>query len=303
MSAIAGIYYLDNRTVDPADLKRMVDILAHRGSDGCNIWSEGSIGFGHRMLWTTPESLLETLPLVNDTGEIVITADARIDNRDELIAVLKISDRPVEKITDSQLILSAYEQWGENCPEQLVGDFAFAIWDRRKQVLFCARDHFGVKPFYYYSSGQSFIFATEIKALLCLPDVPRRLNEVKVADYLASPTDDTAITFYKEIFRLPPAHRLTVSHEGITLQSYWSLDPSRELRLGSDEEYASAFRKLFTEAVRCRLRSAFPVGSMLSGGLDSSSITCVARQLLAGDKNSQLHTFSAIFDKMTQCDE
>lgn len=301
MSALAGIYYLDNRTVDSVDLSRMIDILAHRGPDGANIWSEGPIGLGHRMLWTTPESLLEKLPLVKQLGDLAITADARIDNRSELIAALDFTDCASEKITDSQLILAAYEKWGDRCPEQLLGDFAFAIWDGRKQVLFCARDHFGVKPFYYYSSSGINVFATEIKALLSLPEIPRRLNEVKVADHLTSLCDDPSITFYKDILRLPPAHTITVSHEGTQLQSYWSLDPSRELRLGSNEEYAEAFRELFTEAVRCRLRSAFPIGSMLSGGLDSSSVTCMARLLLA--QEDQLPTFSAIFDEVTECDE
>ena len=303
MSAIAGIYYLDERTVDNADLVRMIDILAHRGPDGWNIWSEGAIGFGHRMLWTTPESLIEKLPLVNQASNLVLTADARIDNRDELIALLALNHLPSEKLADSQLILAAYEKWGEHCPEQLLGDFTFAIWDGRKQALFCARDHFGVKPFYYYSSGRIFAFATEIKALLCLSEIPRWLNEVKVADYLTAAIEDSTITFYQDILRLPPAHTMTVSHAKTHLQSYWSLDSSRELRLDSDEEYASRLRELFTEAVRCRLRSAFPVGSMLSGGLDSSSITCVAQQILASKGDSRLHTFSAIFDKVSECDE
>jgi asparagine synthase (glutamine-hydrolysing) len=303
MSAIAGIYYLDDRRVDSANLTKMIDILAHRGPDGSNVWSEGSIGFAHRMLWTTPESLLEKLPSVNQTGDIVLTADARIDNRDELIAALALNDRPSEKIADSQLVLAAYEKWGEDCPKQLLGDFAFAIWDRQKQMLLCARDHFGVKPFYYYSSGRIFVFATEIKAILCLSEVPRWLNEVKVADYLTGVVNDPIITFYQDILRLSPAHSMIVNHAGIRLQSYWSLDPSHELRLGSDKEYAEALRGIFTEAVRCRLRSAFPVGSMLSGGLDSSSIACVARKLLVEKGESQLYTFSAVFDKVTQCDE
>lgn len=303
MSAIAGIYYLNHRPVERADLGKMIDILAHRGPDGANIWSEGSIGLGHRMLYTTPESLLENLPLVRSSGELVITADARIDNRDELIAALDISDRPAEKITDSELILAAYQKWGESCPEQLLGDFAFAIWDGTKQVLFCARDHFGVKPFYYYLSEQAFIFATEIKAIVGIPEVPRRINEVKVGDYLTSVFDDTATTFYQGILRLPPAHSMTVSSTGTRLQSYWSLDPMRELKLGDDEEYAQEFRKIFTEAVRCRLRSAFPVGSLLSGGLDSSSVTCVARNLLNQDKTQPLPTFSMIFDEVSECDE
>jgi asparagine synthase (glutamine-hydrolysing) len=305
MSGIIGIYYLDDRPVDREDLERMLDTLAHRGPDGADIWIDGAVGFGHRMLWTTPESLLEKLPFVNQTGNLVISADCRIDNRDELIYVLQFDYCPPEKITDSQLILAAYEKWGEQCPEHLLGDFAFAIWDKQKQILFCARDHMGVKPFYYhYQTGRIFAFGSEIKALLCLQEIPRQLNEVKVGDYLAANLQDKSNTFYQDIFRLPPASSLTVNAKGIQIQSYWTLDPKRELRLNSDEEYAEALREIFAEAVRCRLRSAFTVGSHLSGGLDSSSITCMARQLLIQEgKNRSLHTFSNIFDAVPESDE
>ena len=303
MSAIVGLYNIDGKPVDRGDVNRMLDSLAHRGSDGAGVWSEGAIGVGHRMLWTTPESLHEKQPLSDQSGDLIITADARIDNRQELIAALGLNGASCS-IPDSQLILAAYEKWGEICPDKLLGDFAFVIWDGRKQVLFCARDHFGVKPFYYwFLSGRFFVFASEIKALLTHPAVPRRLNEVRVGEYLASMFDDKTITFYAGILRLPPAHSLTLSRAGTQLQQYWSLDPSREVQLHSDDAYADAFRELFIEAVRCRLRTAFPVGSMLSGGMDSSSITCVARQLLARDGGRRLLTFSAIFDEVTQCDE
>ncbi|NJO61381.1 MAG: lasso peptide isopeptide bond-forming cyclase [Richelia sp. RM2_1_2] len=303
MSGIVGIYYLDGRPLDRENLTKMVDILAHRGPDGADIWVDGCVGLGHRMLWTTPESLIEKLPYCNQRGDLVITADARIDNRDELIAALQINNRPADKIADSELILAAYEKWGEDCPKHLLGDFAFAIWDERKQTLFCARDHFGVKPFYYYSSNNTFVFGSEIKAIFCLPEVPRQINEVRIGDYLTSNFEDKTITFYEDIFRLSPAHSLTVSHKGIQLQSYWCLDPTRELCLGSDEEYAAKFREIFTEAVRCRMRSAHTVGSMLSGGLDSSSITCTARKILSENGTESLPTFSAIFDQVTECDE
>ena len=303
MSGIVGIHYLDERPVDRENLTKMVDILAHRGPDGADIWVDGCVGLGHRMLWTTPESLIEKLPLVNQRGDLVITADARIDNRDELIAALQINNRPADKIVDSELILAAYEKWGEDCPKHLLGDFAFAIWDERKQILFCARDHFGVKPFYYYSSNNTFVFGSEIKAIFCLPEVPRQINEVRIGDYLTSNFDDKTITFYQDILRLPPAYSLTVSHKEIHLQSYWCLDPTRELRLGSDEEYAAKFREIFTEAVRCRMRSAYKVGSMLSGGLDSSSITCTARNILSENGGEALPTFSAVFDEVPESDE
>jgi asparagine synthase (glutamine-hydrolysing) len=303
MSAILGVYHLDGRQSVGVELKRMVDTLAHRGPDGSGVWMEGSVGLGHRMLWTTPESVNERLPAVNKSGEFAITADARLDNRDELISLLRLTDLPSLKISDSQLILASYQEWGDSCPEKLLGDFAFAIWDSRKQQLFCARDHFGVKPLYYYLSDKIFAFATEIKALLCLPAVPCHLNEVKVADYLAEAQEDKRITFYQDIFRLPPAHRLVVSRNGGRLCPYWSLDPSKELQLNSDEEYAEKFRELFSEAVRCRLRSHLPVGSMLSGGLDSSSITCMARKHLVEGGSNRLHTFSAIFSEISKCDE
>jgi asparagine synthase (glutamine-hydrolysing) len=304
MSGIVGIYSPDGRPVQKTYLDAMVDIISHRGPDGAEVWHNGPVGLGHRMLWNTPESLAEKLPLANRTGDLVITADARIDNREELLSALDFSGRAAGEIADSELILAAYEKWSESCPAKLLGDFAFAIWDQRQQLLFCARDHMGVMPFYYHHSpGKAFIFASEVKAILTQPEVPRRLNETKVADFLVAEFEDKSITFFQDINRLPPGHTLTVDRSGIKLNSYWSLDPCRELRLSSNEEYAEAFRDIFTEAVRCRLRSAFPVGSNLSGGIDSSSIVCVARELLARNGAQPLHTFSLIFEDFPQSDE
>jgi asparagine synthase (glutamine-hydrolysing) len=303
MSGIMGIYYRDERLVAGKDLEQMVKVLTHRGPDGAGIWYQGLVGLGHCMLWTTAESLNEKLPLVSQTGNVVLTADARIDNRDELISILNLDDRLSTQFTDSELILAAYEKWGECCPEKLLGDFAFALWDSHKQQLFCARDPFGVKPFYYYLSEQTFIFASEIKALFSLTEAPRRLNEVRVLDYLTSMLNDNTITFYQDILRLPPAHSLTINQKGESLQAYWALDPSQALHLASDEAYAEAFCELFTKAVDCRLRRALPIGSLLSGGLDSSSVTCIARQRLVQNSSEQLSTFSAIFDEVRECDE
>jgi asparagine synthase (glutamine-hydrolysing) len=256
------------------------------------------------MLWTTPESLHERLPLVSASTAVALTADARIDNREDLLKTFGLGESTGREMSDSELILRTYERWGERCPEKLLGDFAFVLWDAPRQVLFCARDHFGIKPFYYYySPGRVFVCASEIKALFCLPEVPRRLNEVRVADYLASLVEDKAITFYQNIFRLPPACSLTIDRKGLRLREYWSPDPAREIRYKAEEEYAEAFREQFTEAVRCRLRSAYPVGSTLSGGLDSSSVTCVARNLLSETKRPLLHTFSAVFNETPICDE
>jgi asparagine synthase (glutamine-hydrolysing) len=304
MSAIAGLWHLGGRSVAPAELQRMLQCLSHRGPDGEGSWYRGELALGHRLLHTTPESLGETLPLVGRGDRLALTADARIDNRQDLLAALAGSVRPARDAPDSELIMAAYRTWGVHCVAHLVGDFAFALWDEARRHLFCARDHFGVKPFFYHHQpGRLFAFATEIKGILALPEVPRRLNETRVADYLQSSFDDQEITFYADIARLPPAHTLLVEGERLTLQSYWSPDPDREVRLGSDRAYAEAFRALFTQAVRCRLRSAFPVGSSLSGGLDSSSIVCTARDLLRRQARPPLRTFSLLFNDLPECDE
>jgi len=172
-------------------------------------------------------------------------------------------------------------------------------------VLFCARDHFGVRPLYYYRAAQIIAVASEIKALLCLRIVPRRINEARIADYLVTALEgiDKTCTFYKDIVRLPPGHSLTVGRVEACVQSYWSPTPKDEIRYSSDADYAEAFRDIFTEAVRCRLRSGFAAASMLSGGLDSSSIVCVARDLLAKDGRPRLHTFSAVSSDHAACAE
>jgi asparagine synthase (glutamine-hydrolysing) len=250
------------------------------------------------MLWTTPESLHEQLPLLNSTEEITLTADARIDNREELLTALAMKNQSASETSDSEIILKAYEKWGESCPEKLLGDFAFAIWDNRLQRLLCARDHMGMKSFYYYLSAEIFAFASEIKALIQLPYVPSRINEVRVADYLAQVYVDKTSTLFQQIFRLPPAHSMTVGANSDQIRSYWSLDLSNELKLKSDEEYAGLFYEIFEEAVRCRLHSAFKIGFALSGGLDSSSIVCSARHLNTNNVNQPIHTFSAIFPSL-----
>jgi asparagine synthase (glutamine-hydrolysing) len=294
VSAIAGIFYPTQRPVEDVHLQSMLAALKHRGGDDTGIWNDNAVGFIHHMLWTTPESLLEHLPQTQ--GSLTITADVRIDNRSQLIAMLGLNQQPTEKITDSDIILSAYQKWGEQCPKYLIGDFAFAIWDANNHQLLCARDPFSIKPFYYHHSPRQFVFGSEIKALLCVPGVPQRLNELMVACYLEMFVEDEEVTFYQDIYRLPAAHSLTVNANGqIKLQRYWQLDRHHQIRFKTQQEYVDAYRELFVEAVRCRLRSAFPIGSALSGGLDSSSIACTARELLNQSSSHPLHTFSAIF--------
>jgi len=300
MSGICGLFNRNGGPGSAESVSAMLCALRHRGPDANAVWHGGAAALGHCMLHTTPESLYERLPMAEPTSGHVITADARIDNREELTA--KLGPTAHIRQTDSELILAAYDRWGEECPEHLVGDFAFAIWDARRQMVFCACDPMGVKSLYYYLTGGLFLFASEVKALLASPEVPRRLNEMRVAEYLATLFEDRSGTFYKDILRLPGAHTLTVGRYRLHSHRYWALDPRRELRLGSDDEYVEAFRDLFTETVRCRTRSAFPVGAALSGGLDSSSVACTARNVKAG-QSSPLHTFSLVFPGLPDQDK
>jgi asparagine synthase (glutamine-hydrolysing) len=287
MSGIAGTFNLDGRTVDESKLPRMLYAMAHRGPDGRGVWSNRNAALGHCLMRTSPEAPEDPRILVRN--ELAITADVRLDNRDELISQLGLSDRGA---SDAELILAAYEKKGESCPELLLGDFAFAIWDDRRRLLFCARDHFGVKPFFYSANATGFAFASEMKALFALPEVTDRLDDDRIADYLVGLADSQS-TVYRDILRVPARHSLTVTATGQRLREYWQPKTSAV----SSGDAAEQFRDIFATAIRCRRRSARPVGAMLSGGLDSSSIACVAADQHSKERGGKLTTLSLVFDR------
>jgi asparagine synthase (glutamine-hydrolysing) len=294
MSGICGIFNQDGCPVAAGDLHRMLSLLVQRAPEGTAHRQEGCIGFGHTLLATTLEVQWDHQPLRHARSGCMVSADVRLDNRDELLTALHMTEHAAE-MGDAGLILAAYLAWGEECVVHLRGDFAFAIWDPRRQALFCARDHFGVRPFYYHHTpGRFFAFASEPRAILVLPQIPYRINEGRIADFLVSELEgiDHVSTFFEEIYRLAPAHALRVTPEGVTQWRYWTLEAGPELKLSSDEAYAEAFLDVFTTAVRRRLRGG-PVGSMLSGGVDSGSIVAVASRLRRQAGQGPLPTFSA----------
>jgi len=297
VSAIAGLWFRDGRSAEPHWLDRMSSRLAHRGPDGASSWNEGAVGFGARILQTNTTSGDER-PIASLSGDaIVVAADARIDNREELLDRLGL---PSDELADADLILAAYRTWGAGAPRRLIGDFAFAIWDRDRRTMVCARDTIGARPFCYHLSDGIFAFASEAKAVLCLPDVPGELDEVQVAFFLDRFLDDPERTFHKSIRRLPAAHVLEVSAERVRMERYWAPDPARAIHLGSDDEYAEAFRDLLLEAVRCRMPRGIPVGAALSGGLDSSSVVCAARGVAPDEQ--EVHAFSAVFPGLPEAE-
>ncbi|MBI3732513.1 MAG: hypothetical protein HY259_03535 [Chloroflexi bacterium] len=276
MSGICGIVHFDGAPVEPELLKQMAEAAAYRGPDGIRYWVQGNVGFAHLALNVTPESLRERQPLVDD--ELILTADARIDNRAELTSTLTAKGFLREKDpTDADLILAAYRCWGEDCAQQLMGDFAFAIWDQHRRSLFAARDRAGCRVFYYRVVKGTFQWATEAAQLLADPAFPAQLNEEMIAHDLACPGfGGQHESYYLGIEKLGPGERLVASARGIQRERYRDFDPGYEIRYASDEEYAEHFKALFQQAVRARLRSVHPVGLFLSGGLDSASIAATA---------------------------
>lgn len=300
MSAIAGIFYLDGRQVTSHQLGLLVNRLFDRAVDGSFIWSGGTVGLVQCLFVTAAPKTFTNHPyLVDEAAGLAITADARLDNRLELANSLGLQGKEAQS-PDEYFILKAYEKWGGECPQRILGDFAFAIWDRSRHQLFCARDPIGVKPFYYYKSQHEFVFSSEIKAIFALDEVPRQLNELCVLDYLVDNRQDKEITFFQGISRLSPGSSLSLGQDIFQLRRYWSLNPEREVRFRKQEEYAEKLLEVFTQAVEARLRSALPVGCALSGGLDSSSVASLSRNILSQSGRGPLNTYSALFSRLPE---
>ena len=301
MSGIAGIYYRDTRTVDALSLAAMARALQHRGADGVGSCIDGSLGLAFCAFHDTPESRLETQPIWSHERRFLLVFDGRLDNRQQLYEQIGW-DRPLSSLGDGAIVLAAYRKWHNDCVHRLLGDFAFAVWDKIEGRLFCARDRFGAKPLYYFIDDEVFVFASEIGALRAIPLVPLCINEQRVGDFFSGVVLDHTTTFYAHISRLAPAHFLEVSPHRERLVRYYQLAP-RVLSCVSDGEYEEAFCEIFIRAVKARLRSISPVGVTLSGGLDSSSICAVAAWLFTHQLSGSLETFSGVFEKQKECDE
>lgn len=297
MSAICGFYYSDGRTAAPETGAAMLHEFSNYVADAVSFWHRGSVFLGCHAVHITPESMGEPIPYHDDRSGLTITADTIIDNRSELCDKLRIEQAYRDKITDSRLILLSYQKWGSDCPKYIIGDYAFAIWDEGRREMFCAVDPTGTRAFYYCCSGGLFAFSTLVRPLFSLPEIEKKYNETWIADFLTIPTVmhqlDPEITLYESIYLLPAGHTLTVRSDGVRKQQYWRVELQLELRLPSDTEYEEAFREVLGEAVRCRLRGMHGVGVMMSGGLDSSSVACLAARELE-KSGRRLKAFSSV---------
>ncbi len=296
MCGISGILSPQN-AIDRGRVEAMVNVLVHRGPDGNDVWLNDTktVALGHNRLAIIDLSDGAAQPMQSPDGRYVITFNGEIYNYVELAGELKTKGVQLRTSSDTEVLLMLFALEGKAMLNKLDGMFAFAIWDNETKSLFCARDRFGEKPF-YYSPGASFTFASEMKALFAA-DVPKRVNEKKVFDFilystLEDPYDLTS-TFYEGILQLPAGHWMQVDN-GLRIETdkYWDVDLNHRIDI-SEQDAIAEFRRLFEISVERRLRSDVPVGSSLSGGLDSSSIVMeIHRQL---DEHAVQKTFSARF--------
>lgn len=341
MCGITGIVDLTGKPVSIEMVNRMVEVMAHRGPDDegylfvnmkngdmaiaggeatpQNVYSAGlcytpqvkckkisdqayNLVFTSRRLAIFDLSPAGHQPMSNEEGTVWITYNGAIYNYMELREKLIVKGYTFTSTSDTEVIIKAYQEWGIECLNRFNGMWAFCMWDTGKKKIFCARDRFGIKPFYYYFDGNVFAFASEIKSLLTL-GISWEPNDALIHDFLHyGMLDHTDETFFKRIDKLPISHYMLLDIKGdLKIQRYWDLDVTNEIESKySDESYAEEFLRLFTDAVKLRLRSDVSIGSCLSGGLDSSSVVSVANSLMFTNGNfsasERQKTFSSCYE-------
>ncbi|HEV3050203.1 MAG TPA: asparagine synthase-related protein, partial [Longimicrobium sp.] len=300
MSGISGIVTLNGAPADPALLDRMAARLALRGPDGVASRRMGPAGFAHALLRTGDAVEDVPQPLSVD-GRTWIVADARIDGRDELVRALRAGGATASSHAPAaELILHALRMWGDAAPEHLLGDFAFAAWDADRRRLLCARDPFGVKPFYYAVAGGALIFSGSLDVVRAHPAVPATLDDAWLADFLVhgSPQEPDS-TVYAKVRQLAPGHALTVEDGAVRVQRWWALPEDAEpLRLRGPREYVDAFLPVLREAVRDRLPDA-GASFFLSGGRDSTSLAALANEVVArGERRTRFLGLTAHYTRL-----
>lgn len=285
-------------------LKKMMFAIRHRGPDGDGVWLDQGrpVGLGHvRLAIIDPEHGKQ--PMVTEDGRYIVVFNGAIYNYLELRCELIGKGHPIHSYSDTEVLLYAYREWGEHFVDRLLGMFAFAIWDKHEQRLFCARDRIGIKPFYYHFDGRRLLFASEIKAIIAHEGVKARANPDGLQDYLTFQFCLDEKTLFQGVDKLEPGHCLSAWYEGEALKvqkrQYW------DLHYNIDEEHDERYfidtlSGLIDDSIHLHMRSDVPLGAHLSGGLDSSAIVCLASRMLGGGK---MHTFTGAFNEGPQFDE
>jgi asparagine synthase (glutamine-hydrolysing) len=295
MCGIAGLFNLNGEPASPVILRKMTDAIAHRGPDGEGFYIDSFVGLGHRRLAIIDLSPAGHQPMATEDGNYIIVYNGEVYNFQELKVQLESSGHKFRSRTDTEVVLQAYVQWGTECVKRFNGMFAFTIWDRTRQELFLARDRYGIKPLYYIFVGSTFIFASEQKSLINHPAVPRRIDLEGLVEYFTFQNIFTDRTLLKGIKIFPagcvaylPLGRAT---DHLNIMRYWDFSFQEPEHVVSEEEYVEETDRLFRQAVNRQLVSDVEVGSYLSGGMDTGSITAIAASQLP-----YIKTFTCGFD-------
>ncbi len=301
MSGFVGIVNGSGAPVDSRLLRRLTEFMSYRGPDAREIWVDEAVGFGRARLRTKQESATDRLACSLDS-RLWIVGDVRLDARSDLLD--RLHCRGLEPESDLKLLLRAYDRWGDACVDHLLGDFAFVIWNRPCQRLFGARDHFGVKLFYYARCRDSLLFSNTLDCLRAHPEIPGTLNESAIGDFLLfGSKQDPSTTTFEAIRQLPPAHTLSWMAGSDRVRRYWALQPGTEVRYRSPTEYVERFSGLLRDAVRDRLETD-KVAVYMSGGLDSPAIAATARDVLSDQGSAfDLRAHTIVWDGLIPDDE
>ena len=297
MSAISGILRFDGKPVRSSDIERQINTMARRGPDRHKVWCDGPVGLGHALMRVTDEDSLDDQPIVDRDAGLTLVADLRLDNREELAAALDIDDKALRLLADSALVMRAYKKWGEDCATHLLGDFAFAVWDAPKCKLVIVRDHMGARYVSYYRGPDFFVFASEKKGLWAVADVPRRLDEFQIGKAVTLDwSRNEGASRFTDIFGVLAATVMTVTEQGeMHSHRYWEphADP---VHLNRDESYyIETYRRVFAEAVACRVRrNRRSTAVFLSGGFDSAAICGLAGPAVNAQKRKLVAVSSVL---------
>ncbi len=302
MCGICGLIDFSGRPVQEAAIYKMCQTMIHRGPDDEGVYinhqspvtshqSKPSVGLGHRRLSIIDLSPAGHQPMSNEDGNVWIVLNGEIYNYMELSKDLKDKGHKFNSNTDTEVVIHLYEEYGEECVKILRGMFAFAIWDEKRQTLMLARDRPGKKPLLYYYKNGIFCFSSEFSSLLASGLIDKEINLKAIHYYLTFGYIPAPMTIYKDVYKLPPAHIITIENGEINIKQYWSLDYTKKIKI-SEEDAADETLRLLKEAVKIRMYSDVPLGAFLSGGIDSSIVVGLMSQL-TGEK---VKTFSIGFD-------
>ncbi len=274
MCGIVGFTQESNKMYKVAVLEKMMERIAHRGPDGSGIYYDTDIALGHRRL-----SIIDIdggeQPMKNEDESLVCVFNGEIYNYKELRELLLAAGHVFKTKSDTEVLLHGYEEWGYSLPKKLRGMFAFAIWDKKRKELYCARDYFGVKPFYYYKKDDCFLFASEIKSFLDHPGFEKSLNRKQLELYLSYQYSPGEETFFENVYKLPPAHYMVKRKDGMELVSYWHPDYKADSKESLDR-FADEIGDVMKDSIKAHKISDVEVGSFLSSGVDSAYLSVMS---------------------------